>query len=256
MKRSGIALLMLIFPFLYACVSISGLIPTPTPMPSATLTSTPLPTSTPKPTATLTSTALPTRTPDAAATQQYEDLFAVVQRQYDTKVIPSLKGKYTPLDDQTVDSAKKGYFGWKEFQHQTSNFILRADVTIETANRSMAESGCGFVFHSIIGSNDFVFLKQDGVAIYGITSKFTGSVIRRKTYHALTNPDHFKLTLVVYQKRLRFIIDDKFMLSFDDLVYVPGFSAEWGPAVSSGSDQDFGTRCTFSKLALWEIIDR
>jgi hypothetical protein len=251
MKRLGIILMMLVFPFMLACGLVSSLLPAPTPTPTSTPTSTPLPTATPQPTGTPTSTPQPTETPDVAATQQYEDFYTVVQKQFDAKVIPSLDGVYTPLKDQTIASAKNGFYEWNQFKHATDNFILRAEVTMETANRSSATSACGFVFRTTSDTGHFVFLKQDGMAVYGLT----GLEFTKKAYHILTNPAQFKLTLVVYHEVLRFFINDKLMISYDKVVYVPNFKGGWGPAVSSGSSQDFGTRCTFEKFELWEITE-
>jgi hypothetical protein len=241
-------LLILLFVVVLAAVGLScnfitgGLAsPTATPtQPPPTGTKTPRPTLTP----------LPTSTPNYVATRQYEDLVALVDRYYDAGVLPSVLGRFYRIEDFSRSLAKKGNYEWVTRDGGVGNFIVRADVVMETADRPSSQSGCGFVFSdSGKETHDFVFLRQDGYASYGLS----GLSLTNKYYGKLGNPAAFKMTLLVYENKLRLIVDDKEIIAYDNLVYVEGFKGLWGPAVLSGSNEDFGTRCDFANIEVWEV---
>ncbi|HMB22790.1 MAG: hypothetical protein ACM33V_10555 [Chloroflexota bacterium] len=235
---------------LQACGSIGRMVQgTLTFTPTVTLAPSLTPTSTS--TLTPTMTPSPTVTPNLAATQQYQEFFTIVQKFYDAGIIPNLNGSYQVMDDYTDQSIDAGTYRWKLYDDGVVNFIARADIKLETAPAPASQSGCGFVFGVIDDSNhEFAFLQRNGSASYGLG----GRPFTTKYYDQLQNPAEFTITLVVYKDVIRVIINDKEVIKME-LDLNREIKTAWGPALLAGSTQEFGTRCTFKNIELWEIGD-
>jgi hypothetical protein len=230
---------------LQACVAVQQIAAeTPTITPTTTSTQTPIPTSTV--TLTPTITPSPTRTPNLVATQQYVGFFPWVEKLYNDGLIPSVEGEYIHLDDYSDSFAKSGYYSWITYSGLVpTKFILQAQVKITNAIQSSFKSGCGFVF----GEEDHpsaIFFALDGHINF-----FSGE--HRINYLDSTlfeNPDGVKITLLVIEDVMRFFVNDRMGLMSKVFYQDP---IRIGPAILSGNDQDFGTRCDFSEMSLWAI---
>jgi hypothetical protein len=231
---------------------------TPPATPTAADTNTPLPTNTPVPptatatiTLTPTNTPKPTATPNLTATQQYEDFLSIVQKYFDAGLLPSLNGKYQIMDDYSIASTEAGSYLWKTYDNKIKNFIVQADIVLETAPAPASQSGCGFVFDVKASFyNSFVFLQRNGSAVFG---RF-GGVYATKYYDQLQNPAEFTMVIIVHNDKLRLVINDQEVIVYNYLEKDRSKN-EWGPAILVGSTQDFGTRCSFRNIELWEISD-
>jgi hypothetical protein len=220
---------------------------TPTFTPTITLTPSPIPTVTL--TLTPTETPVPTATPNLTATQQYSDFFSIVQKYYDAGVLTSINGKYENMGDYVDQSIDAGKYRWKTYENKIGSFIVRADIVLETAPSPASQSGCGFVF--ALSNNEyheFVFLQRNGFAAYGMG----GRPFTTNYYNKLQNPAEFTMVLVALEKEVRLAINGK------EVIKIPldvnrNIKQAWGPALLAGSTQDFGTRCTFTNIELWEI---
>ncbi len=84
--------------------------PTPTQLPTATVTV--VPSQTPKPSP----TSRPTKTPNLAATQRVDDLNAVAQDYFDNGYLTTPNGKFTELDDFVEEWAQLGWYQWWELE--------------------------------------------------------------------------------------------------------------------------------------------
>jgi hypothetical protein len=244
---------------LIACVALSLMLsacgasapePTLTPTIANTATKTLEPTQTLTPTATVTPTRTPkpTSTPNIAATQKYDSFQVLVEKLVSEKVIPSVEGKYHPLDDYSDSLAKSGYFNWATYNDfSPSNFIIQAKVKIDNETTENAfKSGCGFVFMDTF-SNHAVFFALDGNANYRTDGADRGSKYLDKTL--FQNPDGVTLTVVLYNKALSFYVNDRKALT--QTVYGGPFRV--GPSILSGTSEGFGTRCDFTQVVLWEM---
>lgn len=235
---------------LQACGSIQQMVQGP---PTSTPTTTQTPTLTPTATSTLTPTLTPspTVTPNLAATQQYQEFFGVVQKFYEAGIIPSLNGSYQIMGDYMDQSIEAGNYRWNLYEDGVINFIVRTDIKLETAPAPASQSGCGFVFGFVDNTNhEFAFLQRNGSATYGLD----GRPFTTKYYDQLQNPAEFTMILVVYKDVVRVIINDKEVIKME-LDLNREFKKAWGPALLAGSTQEFGTRCTFKNIELWEISD-
>jgi hypothetical protein len=230
---------------------------TPPATPTAADTNTPLPTNTPvpptaTPTATLTPTVTPrpTRTPDIAATQKHDSLLAWVERLAAEKIIPSVEGKYHPLDDFSDSYARIRSYAWFTYDDLlVSNFIIQAKVKIDNATLEGAyKSGCGFVMQNFF-DNHAVFFSLDGNANYWSNGYDRGSNYLDNTLYE-QNRDGLTLTMVLSNKALLFYVNDRKALSG---ITIYGEPFQIGPAILSGTSEGFGTRCDFTEMALWEV---
>lgn len=237
--------------FLSACgVSAPAATPTafthtpvpPTMTPTITLT----PTQTFTPTATLT----PTSTPDIAATQKYTGLQMMVEKLASDGVIPSVEGQYYALNDYSKELAKQKYYTWELYDGaQPSNLVIQAKVKIANQTTENAfKSGCGFVLENLF-DNHAIFFSLDGNANYWSDGLDRGSHYLDATLYE-QNPDGLTLTLVLYNKALRFYVNGQPALSG---ITIYGEPFHVGPALLSSTSEGFGTRCEFTEMALWQI---
>jgi hypothetical protein len=172
-----------------------------------------------------------------------------VQRFVDEGFISSTYGEYFALDDYSDALAEPGYYRWSTNDAaEPTNFIIQAKVKIDNAStENVFKSGCGFVFLDPF-SNHAVFFSLDGNANYRTNGGDRGSNYLDATL--FQNPEGVTMTLLLYNKALRFYINDRLALSG---ITVYGESYSVGPSVLSGTSEGFGTRCDFTEMALWEI---
>ena len=222
---------------------------TPTLIPTITLS--PSPTATATLTSTPTRTPSPTNTPNLTATQQYGDFQVVVQKLYDSGVISTLQGSYQMMGDYSDQSADAGRYRWNLYDNEIGSFIVRAQIKLETAPAPASQSGCGFVFGVSDNSQEFVFLQRNGTAIYGIN----GRAFTTKYYDKLQNPAEFTMVVVALEKEVHVLINDKPVIKIPLDLKRNEIKEVWGPALLSGSTQEFGTKCDFKNIELWEIAN-
>ena len=228
-----------------ACTPAAQATPIPA-LPQATDTRPPAPTRTERPT----STPRPTITPDVAATQAYEEFSVWVEKLFDQGYISSTEGEFIPLDDYSDSLAQTEYYQWVTYEElHPRNFILQANVKITNAAPNTTKAGCGFVYGE---SNNpaLIIFSQDGNINY-----YYGIYNRRSNYLDATlfdDPDGLLLTLLIDEEAggLRFFVNDRMGLYLEG---VGGYTSDIGPAVLSGTDVDFGTRCDFTDMVLWNI---
>lgn len=247
-KRSLIYLSFFVLFVLVAGTACAGSAPEPTSTPLPPTPTLPPPSKTPAPTITPIPPT-PTITPDLAATQQYEDFFSIVQKYYDAGILPSLEGTYQAMGDYSDATTEAGKYHWATYDNPISNFIVRADVLLETAHSPASQSGCGFVFNTIDENNhESIFLQRNGSAVYALS----GRPFKTEFYDKLPNPAEFTMVVLIFENEIHLAINDKDVISYQ--LEVKREKRGWGPALLAGSTQDFGTRCDFKNIELWEII--
>lgn len=230
---------------LQACDSIQQMIQG-TLTSTATLTYTP--TLTPTVTLTPTKTSTPTATPNLAATQQYNDFSSWVEKFSKDGLISSKNGKYVSLEDYSDSLAKSNYYQWATYNEFTpTNFIIQANVKISNAAPNASKAGCGF---AISGYDQAVFLALDG------NINYVDAFSRKSNYLDATLATLFEssngvlLTLLINDRNWHFFVNDKIGLV---LTSQGGGPVNVGPAVLSGTNEGFGTRCEYTNMVLWII---
>ena len=218
------------------------------------------PTATPTPTVTKTPTPTLNKTATAAfrATSTAQPMADLIQQLYDDGYILSTQGEYSQLGVFQEDFAQINWV--RPFPTRIrglKNFVLRSDITWKTAKEgaNIRLSGCGFWFgvdkeienfHEILVAlngyvnfsrclNNCSYLESLARSYFGKIDYMIGSaelilVVEGSTIQAFINREP---VFVRYdQKKLT-----------GDLYY----------AISSGTNADFGTRCTFRDTMIWSL---
>ncbi len=241
-----------------------GMLPTPAPAPTPTpiiiiqlITATFMPpTATLTPAPTSTATPRPSSTPDLAATQESADQQALIQKLFDGDFISTTNWRHDSLISYSDEWAKLGWYSWKPVPSSTSaDFIIRTDVSWESASNTPDDSGCGFVFREQPNKDHYViYIAMNGYlqAAHNLSSNWVN--MGDAYYGKGSLSAKHNLTLVVSGNTFSVLVDDKFIRKYS------GFkdkltSGELAYTVISGTNKDFGTRCQFENTQLWTNPD-
>lgn len=227
--------------------------------PTVTSTQTTVP---PTPTKTLrpTSTPRPTATPNAVQTQSYDDIFSDVEKFKSEGLIPSTKGDYSALEGFSETFAQRGYLQYAYFDFNVKHFVYKAHVSWSTAGETGDTSGCGIVF----GVNQ----KGNGNNYYGVvldkTRIFFSSTYAGYYYDmgktrgtgkvSFGNPAEADLTLLVYDYKANVYVNDEFIGEYT-LSKDRELEGKFGYGIISGTNKDYGTRCTITESRIWELSE-
>jgi len=183
-----------------------------------------------------------------------EDMKKEMQSLAGQKLVSSSKGTYYRVQDFTGEWAKLSYYHWWPLNRKPTNFAIRADVNWESAMPmgNPSKSGCGFVFHENgAGNLHLSFLSMDGYARNYRTEKNVVSDLKGNYAGKFNYPaDKARIMLVVDYQWITFFVNGKQVVRFQDDRLDGGGLAY---AVASGSNNGFGTRCTFQNVDLWEF---
>ncbi|NMB54501.1 MAG: hypothetical protein GYA15_07335 [Leptolinea sp.] len=207
---------------------------------------------------TLTPTSEPasTSTPPLAitATSLANAMKADMQKLANEKLVSSPYGKYYRVQDFTGEYAKLAYYRWWSLDRQPTNFAIRAVVTWDSAmpNANPSKAGCGFVFHETgVDNLHFSLLTMDGyVRNYRVEKKIFNDLKANYAGKFKIPADSAKIMLVVNYQWITIFVNDKQIVRFQD-DHLKGGGLGFG--VASGSNNDFGTRCEFTNVELWEF---
>jgi len=242
---------------LLACSTASG---SPTPLaPTATEEpATPAPTAktAPQATATRRPTALPTTNPAQA---EVEDL--------QSSGLLGVGGHFVPLQTTfSISEARNSYWIWYPIEDAGSHqdFAIGADVSWETASESSNwwNTGCGFFIRPRdddgLGGY-FVAQTADGLPWllwWKPGAQYLVDLLRPDSYDYYSGASAGKRTgtqhivAIAQGPTLRFLVDGDQKIYRDDTAERAGFI---GAVVVSGTNRDYGTRCDFSNLWLYDL---
>ncbi|MEI8133351.1 MAG: hypothetical protein WCG34_13040 [Leptolinea sp.] len=188
------------------------------------------------------------------ATAQAESMKKDLQKLLDSGLIQAVDGKYYRVQDLTGEWAKLGYYSWWPLDRKPTNFAIRANVKWDIANPSsnLAKAGCGFVFHEQGPDNlHFSFLSLDGYVRNIRMEKRVFTDLQANYAGKIKLPsDSVELMLVVENKWITFLVDNKVVIHIEDSHLAGGGLSM---AVASGTNTGFGTRCQFQNVELWEF---
>ncbi len=258
MQRNSYRMLLpaaLVFIILIVGCSSPAPAPTPTDTPAptaipATATNTTVPTSTPRPTA----------TPNLAATQAMQDAEAHVGRYVDAGYFGSSAGRFFPLDDLQKDLAQINYLDVAPngYDSLATNFAMWADIKQESAGTvNYPEfSGCGFVFRYQDSGDYYALLTKDSIVMAYCLAAGGGKCGRAgKTRGTgtvdLGSPFDAHFELVLNGNHAYTLVNGEFVgeyTLFADKLMTPGYI---GYGIISGTNKDYGTRCTFTNGTVW-----
>ncbi len=210
-------------------------------------------------TSTQTVTVVPaaaTKTPEIglSATAQSNNMKADMEKLAEEKLVSSAAGTFYRVQDFTGEWAKLSYYHWWPLNRKPSNFAIRADVAWDSAmpNSNPSKAGCGFVFHENGPDNlHMTLLNLDGIVRnYRIEKKVFTNLKGNYAGKFKIPADSAKIMLVVDYQWITIFVNGKRVVRFEDNHLKDGGLAF---AVSSGSNNDFGTRCSFTNVELWEF---
>lgn len=174
---------------------------------------------------------------------------------YDNGYINSMDGVYFPLDDFRESWAQMNYFDIWPTGYAPSNFVLSTDIEWESASdkANWFNSGCGFVFRldPAVGGYYIVFLTLDGNV--GLSRWQNGSSVYRdqRYYGKLEVPNgEARLTITADGDNINIFVNGKHVLRRNDSAFADGYL---GYSLVSGTNKDFGTRCTMTNGSLWDL---
>lgn len=236
---------------LSGCGQIGSLFATETPTMTASWT--------PRPTRTFTPTrsSTPTLTPNATRTALYNAMLSRVQEYASAGYIPSTQGEYFRLDDYTGAWANLLYYYYDPTGFKVRDFIVRTHVYWQNAALSNPLAGCGFVFrreNTDVANHYLVFVTPYHTAM--LYTNIGGEVNRMGSVGSGYPPGEKSgdeiLTLAVSGSKISLFLNDTFKRTFEGSASrLAEGSLDF--AVLSGTNADFGTRCSFTEVELWSV---
>jgi hypothetical protein len=233
---------------------------TNTPKTIATDTITPRPSFTLRPTDTPNLTATQAMADSRIATKAYFDQWdAATQKYYDLGYLSSTNGTKKKYPAFAEEWAQISWYRYWIYEEQVRNFYISAHFKWSSAFRNADPSGCGFAFAVQENGDKYsVFLDRKGVLFYifeqskgyylpvGATRE-TGSVEFENPYD---NPVEADFALIVTNSYAYILVNGDVVSEYtlsDNKFYKGGF----GPAILSGTNKDFGTRCEMTNFRAW-----
>ena len=256
MKPYALGLMLVAMGLLACSVSLFDNPPTPTSVPTAPPTIAPTPTVPPSPTPTRTPAPSPTPNP---AQGEVDELRARGLIHYD--------GRFVRIDSNfTISEARRNFWIYYpiEGSGELQDFAIGADIAWDSASEKPDwwNTGCGF----FIRPRD-----DDGVGGYFVAETSDGlpwllwwnpgeqylvDLLRPSTYDYFALSSTGKRTgslhivAIAEGPELRFLVDGDERYHRDNIVERSGFL---GAVVVSGTNKDYGTRCTFSNAWLFAL---
>jgi hypothetical protein len=225
--------------------------------PVSTNTSIP-PSDTPVPTSTL----KPTNTPDLAATKDAETDQVTLQKYVDSGYLSTTDGTIYPLNTTTFEMAQINYLNYQEAGASlpVTDFAFWGDVKWSSAGpvNSPEFSGCGIAFR--VGSNIVdgysAMLTNDSVLVtwcFAALGNHCGRVgkTRGKGTVKFGNPAEAHFEFITNKGHAYALVNGEFTAEytlFQDRLTQPGLFAY---SIISGTNRDYGTRCTIDNAKLW-----
>jgi Tol biopolymer transport system component len=169
--------------------------------------------------------------------------------------------KSSALKNFDEEWAQLGWYAYWRLQlspsDQPDNFVIWADASWESASdkANWWESGCGFVFREEdvdnyymvrLGMNGIVYFKR----VRGGNQSTVGISPERLPLEVPEDNGNF--ILAVQGSNVMFFVDGMLVLNEQDISHETGNLAL---TLSSGTNKDFGTRCSMENIELWILED-
>jgi hypothetical protein len=181
------------------------------------------------------------------------------QHFYDLGYLSTTDGKYRNLPDHAEEWAQLNWYRYDVFEWGVKDFYLSAHFKWSSAYRNADLSGCGFVFAVQENYDKYsVFLDRNRILFYIYEESYgyyrpvglSRGTDRVQFGNPFDEPVEADFTLIVNDAYARVLVDGELMseyvLSKNKLV-----RGGYGPAILSGTNKDFGTRCEMSEFHAW-----
>jgi hypothetical protein len=171
--------------------------------------------------------------------------------------LTSSAGKLVELNSYENEWAQLNWYTWRRVYFDLSNFVLRTNAKWEYASdiANWWDSGCGFVFREKDVDNHYlVHLDMDGIArLTRVKHGYHNRIgVSGDRYPVVKPADSANLMLVAEGYDIRFFVNGLEMLYRQDMGHDSG---DLGLTLLSGTNKDFGTRCSLTDVELWILDD-
>jgi hypothetical protein len=185
-----------------------------------------------------------------------DDLQAEAQSYYDKGYLETADGKFMEYDDFDEEWAQLGWYQWWTLRQTAKDFYMSAHFKWSSAYRNADLSGCGFAFAIQENNNHYaVFLDRSKVYFVEATEYYrpfkptrgTGVVDFENPYD---HPVEADFTLIVKGNYAYVLIDNEVIGEYT-LSQTKAMRGNLGVTLLSGTNKDYGTRCTMTNLHVW-----
>lgn len=178
-----------------------------------------------------------------------EDAFyAQLEELYEDGVISSMDGQATSYGDYEDAWAQIDYYQWITFQH-ADRFVLSADVSWASASSTpnFFDAGCGVVFNEGDGTVNHLLasIRMDGNIYFTGIRNYNYLSYGTYRYDKASTKGSANFTVVVDNDRATIYLDGRRIVRKADL---PIMGNGVGLATLSGTNKDYGTRCTWKDI--------
>lgn len=191
---------------------------------------------------------------EAQATQQAEGIFEDVIMLDQQGDISGTDGTYYQVEDFEESWAQIGWYQWWVTGYTPTNFVIRAHTAWESASRTADwfNSGCGFVFHAQDAENHYmIYLALDG---YVYMKGYVDNTYRElgREYYGKVGAVEGKadVLLAVDGPKITYYVNDEKIFQRENKELPSG---DLALTLISGTNKDFGTRCTISDIEIWDL---
>jgi hypothetical protein len=254
-------LLISILLLLVSCAPVPA-VPTSTasPQPSATATITPRPSFTLRPTDTPYVAGTEAALTKKAVTQQYIESWRLQTQKYqDLGYLTDTEGTYRNYKKFEFDWAQLRWYRYWIYEGEAKNFYISAHFKWSSGYRNADPSGCGFIFdiqengdaYSVfLDRNKILFFIYENARGYYRPVGLTHGTDVVSFPNPYDQPAEADFTVVVNDGYGYVLVNEELVAEYTlstNSFYQGGF----GPAVLSGTNKDFGTRCEMSGFHAW-----
>ena len=181
----------------------------------------------------------------SAAQEAFDNL---LDKLYRENIIPDVNGKTDYYGDYEDEWAQIGWYQWITFEH-SNRFVFSADVSWDSASQTPNnfESGCGVLFNEGNGNTNHLLasIRMDGLLYFdGFRNGYSLSYGSYK-YDRPSIRGSRNFTLVVNNGQATVYLNGERFVRKADL---PVMGDGVGLTTLSGTNKDFGTRCTWEDI--------
>lgn len=191
----------------------------------------------------------------AQQTAEADPMYSVVEQLHKDGILQNTDGIYHRLDDFNENWAQLNWYQWWNTGYKPKDFVVRAHTAWETASKTSNwfNAGCGFVFRAADNDNHYmIFLALDG---YVYMRGYVDGKYRELGRERVGGIDHLKgeadvMLAVEGNKAVYYVNGDKV---FERANVSELEDGNLGLTLSSGTNKDYGTRCTMTDIDLWSL---
>lgn len=178
-----------------------------------------------------------------------DDLSRSLRMLYLKGRIPSVEGRFYPIEGKTLTLANMGYFDQAMFDHHAFDAMVQAKIKFKSAydHPDFPHAGCGFTIRRIDASNYVqAFIALDGlIYLQGVRNGSFAPIIQY-SYGTWSLEGEALLTLIAVDNKLTVMYNGRLMGTVTDASWF--MKGDAGLTVFSGTNFDYGQFCEFSDI--------